>query len=133
MIIFLFVIMFALFMFTSFTATFHLQTVNRAIIYTPIELFESSLVTVNREDETILYFDEEALLSNLSTYYEEVINRHLTSYTMSHYFYNQEDGSLCVNNRCDAVEITIDGHYSYFFRYTRSIKYEIHKGAMYGQ
>lgn len=133
MILILFSTLLTIFMFNSFTATFHIQTVNRAVIYTPIEIFEASIKIVNIEDEDNLYFDDNLLINNLQNYYSDTISSHLTNYTVSTYFYNQADGSICVSGKCNAVEVTIHGTYSYFFEYDRSITYEIHKGAKYGQ
>ncbi len=120
-------------MFSCFTASFHLQTVNRAVIYTPIEIFESSIDIINSDDSDNLYFNKTLLANNLNSYYEKTIKDHLTSYTVKEYFYNQEDDSICVNDKCTAVEVTVSGQYSFFFNYSRSITYEIHQGDKYGQ
>ena len=120
-------------MFSCFEASFHLSIVNRAVIYTPIQLFESSIEVINREDEDNLYFNKELLINNLESYYHDNIDEYLSSYTVEEYFYNQTDGSLCVNDKCNAVEVTVKGSYSFFFNYARTITYEIHQGDKYGQ
>lgn len=120
-------------MFSCFTATFHLQIVNRAVIYAPIEIFESSIEIIDIDDTDNLYFNKNLLINNLDSYFERTIKSHLTTYSVEKYFYNQVDGSICVNDKCDAVEVTVTGNYSYFFNYSRSISYEIHQGERYGQ
>ena len=120
-------------MFNAFTVSFHLSAVNKAIVNTPKEIFETSIVIVNLVDEDNLYFDKELLNKNLLSYYQRVIKNHLTSYTVNQYFYNQNNGSVCTSENCNAVEVSVVGKYSYYFDYSRTLTYEIRKGAKYGQ
>ena len=120
-------------MFTCFTVSLDLQVVNKAVIYTPLDVFETSLVLVNREDETNLYFDKLLLKNNLANYYQKTISDHLDSYSFNLYFYNPENGSLCTGDSCNAVEVSVDGKYMQVFNYSRTIKYEIKKGYLYGE
>ena len=120
-------------MFSSFTTSYHLQTANRAIIYAPIELIESSLEIINKANDKNLYFDKALLIENLDNYYHKQLKGHLDNITTQYYFYNQNDQSICVSDNCAAVEITVRGSYSFFFNYQRTVSYEIKKGAVYGQ
>lgn len=133
MIIIMFTILYMLLMFNAFTVSFHLSAVNKAIVNTPKEIFETSIVIVNLVDEDNLYFDKELLNKNLLSYYQRVIKNHLTSYTVNQYFYNQNNGSVCTSENCNAVEVSVVGKYSYYFDYSRTLTYEIRKGAKYGQ
>ena len=133
MIIILFSALIMIFMFSSFNASLHLQVVNRAVIYTPIDIFEASIEIIKRQDENNLYFDKTKLESALDNYYSEAIGNHLSSYTVEKYYYNQSDKSLCVNEHCNAIEVTVSGSYSYLFNFSRTISYEIHYGEKYGQ
>lgn len=133
MIIILFTILFMLGMFNCFTVSFHLQNANKAVIYTPIEVFEASLVVVNRNDETNLYFDRLVLSNNLSNYYSKTISNYLDSYSFNLYFYNPDNGSICLGDNCNAVEVSVSGTYMQLFNYSRKIKYEIKKGYLYGE
>ena len=133
MIIILFSVLLMIFMFSSYSASFHLQIVNRAVVYTPIEIFETSIEVISRQDEDNLYFNKSLLEEMLDNYYERAINNHLSSYTVEKYYYNQADGSICVNNYCNAIEVTVRGRYSYLFTFSRTITYEIHRGEKYGQ
>ena len=121
-----------IFLFAGFTLTYRLQTINRAIINTPIELFETSIPLVN-VDEANLYFDKIKLENKILDYYSSTIEEHFKTYDVDFYYYNQNDKSICVSDHCDAVEITISGNYFLTFTYEKSISYEIHKGAKYGQ
>ena len=132
MILLMLVTALTIFLFASFTLTFRLQTINRAIISTPVELFETSIPVAN-VDENNFYFDKTTLESRILNYYSETISSYFKSYDVDFYYYNQSDKSICVSDECNAVEITVTGNYIFNFSYARSIFYEIHRGAKYGQ
>lgn len=133
MIILMFVFSLSIFLFSSFTISLKLQTINRAVIYIPKEIFETAIPTVNVDISEDLYFDKAKLLSNLGSYFDEKLSNVMKNYTYTIYYYNQDDGSICTDNKCNAVEVTVSGYYAYTFLYSRTITYEIHKGAKYGQ
>lgn len=133
MIIMLFIFAFTAFLFSSFTISFKLQTINRTIIYMPVEVFETAIPLVNVDIDNGLYFDKKKLNINVGNYLQSKLSNVMKDYTYSLYFYNQEDQSICVDDKCNAVEVTVNGHYAFNFSYVRSVNYEIHKGAKYGQ
>lgn len=98
----------------------------------PIEIFETAIPITNINEDEWLYFDKAKLNNNLSTYLENKLSNIMSDYSYSLYYYNQNDGSICTSNKCNAVEVTVTGHYSFNFPYSRSISYEIHKGELYG-
>ena len=132
MILLALVVSLTIFLFASFTLSFRLQTINRVIINTPIEIFELSIPLANIDEENV-YFDKNKLESKILSYYQNNISEYFKSYDVSFYYYNQADNSICVNDQCNAVEITVDGIYMFNFHYEKTIEYEIHKGAKYGQ
>lgn len=132
MILLTLVISLTVFLFASFTMSFRLSTINRAIINTPIDIMEVSIPIVNI-DETNLYFNKSRLENRVLTYYQESISQYFKTYDVDFYYYNQADKSICVSDYCNAVEITVNGNYMFNFSYERSITFEIHKGAKYGQ
>ena len=132
MILLALVVSLTIFLFASFTLSFRLQTINRVIINTPIEIFELSIPLANIDEENV-YFDKNKLESKVLSYYQNNISEYFKSYDVSFYYYNQADNSICVSDQCNAVEITVDGIYMFNFHYEKTIEYEIHKGAKYGQ
>lgn len=132
MILLMLVISLIIFLFSSFTLSYRLQTINRIVINTPVEIFELSIPIVNI-DESNLYFDKKKLETSVLQYYQNNLSDYFKTYDVSFYYYNQSDESICVNDQCNAVEITIDGIYMFNFHYERTINYEIHKGAKYGE
>lgn len=133
MIVLLFVFTLSAFLFSSFTISLKLQTINRAVIYMPIEIFETAIPVANIDENEGLYFNKDWLTNNLDSYFENKLSRIMKDYSYSLYYYNQNDQSICINDKCDAVEVTVTGHYAFNFLYSRSINYEIRKGAKYGQ
>lgn len=127
------VFLLTVFLFSSFTISLKLQTINRAVIYMPKEIFETAIPIVNIDETSGLYFNKTKLANNIETYLDEKISRLMSDYTYSLYYYNQTNGSICTSANCNAVEVTVTGHYSFDFLYERSISYEIHRGATYGQ
>ena len=132
MILLAFITALTIFLFSGFTLTYRLQTINRAIINTPLEIFETSIPLANI-DESNLYFNKMKLEGKILDYYSSTIAPYFKTYDVEFYYYNQSDKSICVSDYCNAVEITITGNYYLTFNYERAITYEIHKGAKYGQ
>ena len=133
MIILLFVIALTLFLFSSFTVSYRLQTINRAIIYTPIEIFELSAPIIDLDEGENPRFDKVELRNRLKNYYDNKLKDVFPNYEMTLYFYNVYDGSICTYEYCSGVEVTISGRYMFTFNYSRSVSYEIHKGGSYGK
>ena len=133
MMIIMLVFSLTIFLFSSFTISLKLQTINRAVIYIPKEIFETAIPIVNIDESNGLFFNKTKLASNLDTYFEDKLSKLMSDYTYTLYYYNQSNGSICTSTNCNAVEVTVSGHYSFNFLYERSISYEIHKGATYGQ
>ena len=133
MIVLLFVSALTAFLFSSFAISLNLQAINRSIIYMPKEVFETAIPLVNIDEEEGLYFDKAKLSDNIETYLDNNVYPRMKNYRYSLYFYNQENHSICVRDQCNAVELTVTGTYVFNFKYRRSVSYEIHQGAKYGQ
>lgn len=104
-----------------FSLNFSMQGLNRAVINTPIELLYR---TVSYEDE-ILKFEKDRVEEDLSHYYNKSLSRYCKDYTVDYYFYNKADGSMCLNNRCDAVEITVNCKLIMNYIFYRVMYYEL--------
>lgn len=130
MIAFLVVVM-ALLSFQFFTVTTKINVLNRVVVNTPISLFEASIPLVSDEEEISLYFDKPLLEANLSDYYQHNLHRYVKRYTLSYYYYNQEDQSYCVDDLCNAVEVSITANVVFSFSYSRIMFYEI-RSSHYG-
>lgn len=107
-----------------FSFTFSYQGLNKAVIFTPIELFYEDITYT---DEGAI-FDRNVIKEKLQNYYQKMLPRYCKSYTDQYYFYNIEDESLCTTNNCGGVEITIDAILNLDYRYHRVMFYELTKG-----
>ena len=104
-----------------FSLNFSMQGLNRVVINTPIELLYR---TVSYEDE-ILKFEKDRVEEDLSHYYSKSLSRYCKDYSVDYYFYNKADGSMCLNNRCDAVEITVSCKLIMDYTFYRVMYYEL--------
>ena len=71
-----------IFLFSCFTLTYRLQSINRAVFNTPVEIFELSIPIANI-DETDVYFDKTTLENKLNDYYESSISDFFKTYEIS--------------------------------------------------
>ena len=112
---------FAMFSFQFFTLNFSIQGLNRAIVYTPIELMMMDVS--NNNDE--VSFTTSNIESHLREYYDKTLTRYVKDYDIEFYFYNKFDESICTSNYCDGVEITVDATLMISYKYHRVMFYEL--------
>lgn len=112
---------FAMFSFQFFTLNFSIQGLNRAIIYTPIELM---MMDVSSDGHKVSFTTDD-IESHLVEYYDKTLSRYVKDYDISFYFYNRDDESICTSNYCDGVEITIDAKLMLTYNYHRVMFYEL--------
>ena len=111
--------------FQLFTITTNLTAINRVVIATPLALFETSIPLVNNEEGSPLYFDKRTLEDNLSVYYSNSLDKYTKKVSLDFYYYHQEDGSYCIDDKCNAVEVDISASIIFNFSYHRVMFYEI--------
>ena len=87
-----------------FSLNYSIQGLNRAIVFTPIELMYKS-VTVYGDSPL---FDKDDFEMIVLSYYSHILPRYTNSYEVDFYYYNSIDESMCLIDNCDGVEITID-------------------------
>ena len=104
-----------------FFLNFSIQGLNRAIINTPIEMMYN---TVKFSGETA-YFDKSKFEEYINTYYDYVAKRYCSDYKSEFYYYNIIDGSMCLSNNCQAVEINFSCRLTNHYNYHRIMYYEL--------
>jgi len=107
--------------FSFFAFYIKVDTINRAVIYTPLEIFETS-IPISQLEENEAYFEKNKIETKLKYYYDTSIK---SNYSLSTFYYNQSDNSICVNGKCDAVEVTVEAYITSFYTYHRVMFYEI--------
>ena len=80
---------------------FSIQGLNRAIINTPIEMMYTSVEFSGSEAN----FNNEKFESLIISYYDNTVYRYCSSYDVEFYYYNENDGSMCIQKRYKSVEI----------------------------
>ena len=104
-----------------FSLNYSIQGLNRAIVFTPIELMYKS-VTVYGENPLFNKDDFEDLVLS---YYSHIIPRYSNDYNVEFYYYNIDDDSMCLLDTCDGVEITINCKLNFTYEYHRVMFYEM--------
>ena len=100
---------------------YSIQGMNRAIISTPIELLFN---TVSYEDGGVKFSKtmfEEVTIS----YYDNILYRYCKQYDIDFYYYNINDGSMCLSDSCEAVEITVESKLMNTYDFHRVMFYEL--------
>ena len=106
-----------------FALNFSIQGLNRAIINTPIELMYRT-VYIGSSD---VQFDSKKFEIELLKYYDQTLSRYSKERTIDFYYYDLADGSMCLRNYCDAVEITIDCKLMMTYTFHRVMYYELRR------
>lgn len=108
--------------FNLFTISYQVNGINRVVIHTPIAYFEVSIPLANSDE---LYFDKVKLEERLMNYYSKSIEKYTHKYNVNFYYYNLEDESVCLGDKCRGVEITVDAGLMFYYSYTRTMFYQI--------
>lgn len=113
--------------FSSYALAFQINGINRAIVSTPVTIFESSIYHNVDEEEPRVLISKKIVTEKLEKYYRKEISKFTDDFTYEIYFYNKENDSMCVEDNCNAVEITFDASLMYNYQYHRIIHYEVYK------
>ena len=104
-----------------FTLNFAIQGLNRAIITTPIELMYR---TVKLDSEGVK-FSKDSFERELMKYYDSTLPRYSKEREIEFYYYNYEDESMCLEDYCNAVEITFNCKLTENYTFHRVMYYEL--------
>ena len=110
--------------FSSYAYSYQVNGINRAIISTPIAIFESSILHNVNEDNDLL-FSKTLIKQKLEKYYDFSLKKFTDKYKFETYFYNPEDSSMCIDEECYAVEVSFEASLIFNFRYHRVLTFEI--------
>ena len=104
-----------------FALNYSIQGLNRAVLYTPIELMYKGVVSLG--DKPFIYRRDFEYI--VMSYYDNIIPRYAKEYDVSFYYYNLGDQSMCLARGCEGVEITIDCKLNITYEYHRVMYYEM--------
>ena len=108
-----------------FTVTYRLNGVHRTLFNVPISIFEASIPLTDESENPSLYFSKEVLEEKLNTYFASQLRKYVSSYSLIFYYYNQEDYSICRDDRCASLEINLKARIVLDFEYDKSANFYI--------
>ena len=117
--------------FSFFTVSTKITGINRVMVNMPKEIFQASIPLV-QDGDFIAYYDKRVLENNVESYLRQNLSKFTKKFRIAFYYYNQDDGSMCITNYCDAVEVSIRANVVFNYNYSRTMFYEIRKGNTYG-
>lgn len=108
--------------FNLFAISYQINGINRVVVHTPTSIFEINIPLVNND---YLYFNKTKLENDLLNYYSKNIERYTNLYDVSFYYYDLEDGSICLGEICRGIEVTVNAKLTFNYSYSRTMFYEI--------
>ena len=104
-----------------FALNFSIQGLNRAILYTPIEIMYKGVMSLG--DKPLISRDDFEYI--VMSYYDHIIPRYSKNHAVDFYYYNLNDQSMCLTDSCEGVEITINCKLNITYDYHRVMYYEL--------
>ena len=114
--------------FQCFTITYRLNGINRTLLEIPLSIFEVAIPLVQEDETVTLYFDKDYLINELTYYFDNKLPFYTDNYQTNYYFSNTGDSSMCLDNTCSAIEITLIADIIFFTQYHKTARYEIREG-----
>ena len=108
-----------------FTVTYRLNGVHRTLFNVPISIFEASIPLVKENENPTLYFDKKVLEASLDSYFSNQLKKYVSDYSLSYYYYNQEDYSICRDDQCTSIEINLKARIVLDFEYDKNANFYI--------
>ena len=108
-----------------FALNYSIQGLNRAILFTPIEIMYKGVVSLG--DKPLISRDDFEYI--VLSYYDHIIPRYSKEYTVDFYYYNLSDQSMCLTDNCEGVEITINCKLNITYNYHRVMYYELKESS----
>lgn len=110
-----------------FSFTYRINGINRVMYNIPISIFEVGIPLAQEIEEPVMYYDKVYLENELTSYIEKSIYKYTDKYTLSFYYYNQSDYSICRGDYCTAVEVTLKAQITLFNDYSKTMRFFIQK------
>ena len=111
--------------FNVFMMSYQMNGINRLVLSMPITLVEASINFIKIDEMDGPYFDKNLLEENVNAYYDYHLPRYSNDYQIGFYYYNVEDHSFDLDEKYNAVEVSIDAGLILMNRYQKTMHYEI--------
>ena len=98
------------------------STINRTFMLLQRSVFEYAVITI--DENNYPYYDEQLIKEGIDNYFENNIKPIVNKYTTGIIFLN-DDNSLCVNGKCQRVQVSLKANINYLFNFEKSMTFTI--------
>lgn len=99
------------------------STINRTFMLLQRSVFEYAVITI--DENNYPYYDEQLIKEGIDNYFENNIKPPIVNkYTTGIIFLN-DDNSLCVNGKCQRVQVSLKANINYLFNFEKSMTFTI--------
>lgn len=98
------------------------STINRTFMLLQRSVFEYAVITI--DENNYPYYDEQLIKEGIDNYFENNIKPIVNKYTTGIIFLN-DDNSLCVNDKCQRVQVSLKANINYLFNFEKSMTFTI--------
>ncbi|MDD7316970.1 MAG: hypothetical protein PUG55_06065 [Bacillales bacterium] len=98
------------------------STINRTFMLLQRSVFEYAVITI--DENNYPYYDEQLIKEGIDNYFENNIKPIVNKYTTGIIFLN-DNNSLCVNGKCQRVQVSLKANINYLFNFEKSMTFTI--------
>ena len=102
-----------------------INSVNRSLLYLPIELLQSYVNIIEVDSVEDLYFKKDPLMDALDIYFESSLSHHVLSYQVTYLFTDSDNSMVCLSDRCQGINITVNADIYFDVHYEKTMFYSI--------
>lgn len=111
--------------FNFFMISYQINGINRLVLGAPMSLFETAIDMFEIDEEEGPKFMKDILEDNLTSYFNHSMPNFTNDYSLTFYYYNQSDYSICLDEEPTAVEIEVNALLMLNYHYQKTMYYEI--------
>lgn len=111
--------------FSSYTLAYQINGINRIVVSTPISIFESSILHDLDEEDPEMLLNKMLVKEKLERYFTYELSKFTDDFYYDIYFYNKENGSMCMYDECNAVQVSVYAELAFNYSYERVLDYEV--------
>ena len=109
----------------AFMISYQVNGINRLVYGIPMSIFETAIELYQVNETVGPHFNKDILADNLYSYFSYHMPRYSPNYYVHHHYYNIADHTLDMNDKLQAVEVTLYTSLIMNFPYQKTMCYEI--------
>ena len=91
----------------------------------PTSLYETAIDLFDLDEGEKPHFDKAILEENINRYFSYSMPTYTNDYELSYFYYNPNNHAICLEDKCYAVEVSVNATLALAFQYQRTMFYEI--------